>query len=208
MDVVPKIAIGVLALSLCGCDMRLMHARTPPPPQPSVVQAAPPPSPPPSEPLSIPQTQVSLPPAQPIDPEALATPPINVPSGPASAHPAHQATKRPAPSPPSAATAKPEPVESAEAPPVDPPRAPIEPVLPAERRRQLTEDIAGRLRDVDQLVVKISALRLSDAEKDNADRIRSFAALSQKALEKGDIQQANGLVKRALLMAQELLSGK
>lgn len=208
MDVVPKIAIGVLALSLCGCEMRPWRVQTPPAPQSTVAQAPPPPSPPSSEPLSIPQTQVALPPLQPIDPEALATPPISVPAESPSAQPARKNVKRSGPFPPPGATAKPEPVESADAPAADPQRAPIEPVLPADQRHQLTEDIASRLRDVDQLLNKSSTLRLSATEKDIVDQIRSFEALSQKALEKGDLPQAAGLAKRALLMAQELLSGK
>jgi hypothetical protein len=207
MNVVSKIAIAVLALALCGCEMRLPHAKTPPSPQPTVVQAAPPPDPQPSGPLSTPQTQVSLPPPQPIDPEALAMPPIPPQEAPPS-HAKNHAAKRPTTAPPAVAQAKPEPVETAEAPPTEQPRPPIQPVLPDGQRRQLQEDVASRLREVGQLQDRIAALHLPDTARDDINKIRSFADSAQKALEKGDVQTADGASKRALLLAQELLSGK
>jgi hypothetical protein len=207
MRLASQMLVGILALALSACDMKLMRAKTPPPPQPTAAKAEPPPEPAASEPLSIPQTQVRLPRPQPIDPDALATPPVSAPSEPSAPRPSHRATKRPAPSPPAAASAKPEPVEAAEAPPAttEPARPRIEPVLPAEQRRQLTEDISSRLHDVDQKLSRISAQKLTDAQKDSVERIRSFANLSHQALERGDTQQASALADRALLLAQELV---
>ena len=207
MRLASKILVGVLALALSACDMKLTRTRTPPPPQPAEAKAEPPPADPaPNEPLSIPQTQVRLPRPQPIDPEALATPPVSAPSE--APRPPRHAARRPAPQPPATAPAKPEPpVETAEAPPpaTEPARPRIEPVLPAEQRRQLTEDIASRLHEVDRILSQISARKLRDAEKDSVERIRNFENLSHQALDRGDTQQASALADRALLLARELV---
>src|ERR1043166_2897437 len=80
MRLASKILAGILALALSACDMKLVRTKTPPPPQPAEAKAEPPPDPAANEPLSIPQTQVRLPRPQPIDPEALATPPVSAPS--------------------------------------------------------------------------------------------------------------------------------
>ena len=209
MRLFSKILTGVLAFSLTSCEMKLARTKTPPPPQPTVANTEPPPDPAASEPLSIPQTQVQLPRPQPIDPAALATPPVNVPAELSAPRPSHRASRRPQPVAPPP-TSKPEPVETAEAPPVtaEPARPRIEPVLPAERRRQLTEDISSRLHDVDQKLGQISARKLTDEEKESADRIRSFAKQSHEALDRGDTQQASALADRALLLAQELVRAR
>jgi hypothetical protein len=206
MRLASKILVGILALALSACDMKLVRAKTPPPPQPAEAKAEPPPDPAAGEPLSIPQTQVRLPRPQPIDPEALATPPMSAPSE--APRPPRHAARRPTPQPPATGQIKPEPpVETAEAPPptTEPARPRIEPVLPAEQRRQLTEDIASRLHEVDQILSRVSARNLRDAEKDSVERIHNFENLSHQALEKGDMQQASALADRALLLARELV---
>jgi hypothetical protein len=208
MSLASKILVGILALALSACDMKLTRAKTPPPPQPVAAKPEPPSDPAANEPLSIPQTQVRLPRPQPIDPEALAMPPVSAPSEPSSPRPSHRAARRPSPSPPATAQAKPEPpLETTEAPPVatEPARPRIEPVLPAEQRRQLTEAISSRLHEVDQILNRIPVQKLSDAQKDSVERIRRFANLSHEALEKGDMQQAGALADRALLLAQGLV---
>jgi hypothetical protein len=78
-------------------------------------------------------------------------------------------------------------------------------VLSDEERRRLIEDISSRLREVDQMLGRITARGLSDPEKDSVERIRSFVNLSHQAQEHGDIQQASALADRALLLAKEML---
>ncbi len=209
MRLASKILVGILALALSACDMKLVRAKTPPPPQQPVeakVEQPPPPDPAPNEPLSIPQTQVRLPRPQPIDPEALATPPVSAPSE--APRPPRHAAKRPAPQPPVTLPAKPEPpVETAEVPPpaTEPARPRIEPVLPAEQRRQLTEDIASRLHEVDKILSGVLARKLTNAQKDTVERIQNFENLSHQASDRGDTQQASALADRALLLARELV---
>jgi hypothetical protein len=98
-------------------------------------------------------------------------------------------------------------VETAEAPPpaTEPARPRIEPVLPADRRRQLTENISSRLHEVDQILSKVSARKLTDSEKDSVENVKRFASLSHEALEHGDTQVASGLADRALALAQGLV---
>src|SRR5579859_1100155 len=210
MRLASKILASVLVLALSACDMKLTRTKTPSPPQPTEAKAEPPPSDQAAnEPLSIPQTQVRLPRPQPIDPEALAMPPVSAPSEASAPRQSHRAKKGPAPSPPATVPAKPEQpaVETAEAPPpaTEPARPRIEPVLPAEQRRQLTEDIASRLHEVDQILSRVSARKLTDGQKDSIDRIRNFENLSHQALDRGDTQQASALADRALLLARELV---
>ena len=90
-------------------------------------------------------------------------------------------------------------------PTTEPPRPPIGPVLSEEVRRRLIEDISSRLQEVEQMLGRITARRLSDAERASVERIRSFVNLSRQAEDRGDIQQASALADRALLLAKEML---
>jgi hypothetical protein len=202
-----KLIIGVMALLLSGCEMKIPHAKPAAPPQPAAAKAEPPPEPASNDPLSIPQTQVRLPNPQPIDPDALAPPPVP-PAETAQPHPSRR-PKRQAPQPASASPpGKPETVESADAPPSTEERPPIGPVLSDDERRRQNEDISSRLKDVDQMLGRLSTLRLSDAEKNSVERIRSFQKLARDAQEHGQIQQASALAERAVLLAQEVLRGR
>ncbi|HVP48053.1 MAG TPA: hypothetical protein VMT32_15775 [Bryobacteraceae bacterium] len=200
--------IGVLALLLSACETKTPRATTVPPPQPASAKAEPQPEPAPSEPLSMPQTQVRLPNPQPIDPQALAAPPVSVPAEPPQQRQARRSSKRPAPQP-AATPGKPEATETADTPPpTETQRALIGPVLSDDERRRLNEDIASRLKGVDQMLGRLAALRLSDAEKDSVEKIRSFEKLAREAMDHGEIQQASGLADRAVLLAQEVLRGR
>jgi hypothetical protein len=196
MSMVSKILIIALAFMLASCNLR--SAKTTPPPRPTAVKPEPPASPPSNEPLSIPQTQVQLPRPQPIDPEALATPPIILPEPPA------RVSRRKGPPP--ALPIKPEQPEPVEAPPaaIEAQRPRVEPVLPGDQRRQLIEDVSSRLKQVEQKMARIDLRRLSEVEKNTVSRIHSFLVLSRQALDRGETQQASGLADRALLLVQEL----
>ena len=198
MRPVLKIAIGVTALVLYGCDFNLTQAKTPPPPQPTAARAEPPPAPSvPAEPLSTPQTQVKLPQPQPINPEAVVTPPITP-------EPSRTRPKRPragiqATAPP---PAKPEPVETAEAPQAEAPPRRMEPVLPEELRRQKNEEISARLKEVEQTLIRFTPQ--TEAQKRIVEQINSFKTQAYQAKDEGDIQKASGLAERALLLVQDL----
>jgi hypothetical protein len=200
--------IVLLALVLSACEMKTTRAKTPSPPQPdsAKTESAAPESAP-AEPLSSPQTQVRLPSPQPIDPDALATPPVYVPADASQTNKARHSGKKQGPQPASAASpGKPETVEAADAPPAtETSRPPIGPVLSDEERRRMTEDISSRLQEVEKMLGRIHP---TDAEKASVEKIRSFQKLSHDALERGEIQQANALADRAVLLAQEVLHGR
>lgn len=201
---VSKTSIGVLALLLSACELKVKQAKTPPVPQPTVAQAAPPPAAPaPTEPLSIPQTQVRLPEPQPIDPEAVVTPPV--PPEPAAPRRRKQRLSGPA-----ASLGKPEPVETAEAPPVttDTPPHRLEPVMPENQRRQRIEDISARLNEVEQTLKRIMARPLAAKQQHVVDQILNLKEQAYKARDEGDIQKASGLVDRVQLRVQDLTRGR
>jgi len=202
--------ILLFALVLSACELKPTRAKTPSPPQPDSAKTEPAPEPAPAEPLSVPQTQVRLPSPQPIDPEALATPPVYVPPQPSQTRPAGRGNKRQGPQPASAASqGKPETPETADAPlATENPRPPIGPVLSDGERRRMTEEIYSRLKDVDQMLGRIAALNPTEGEKASVERILSFQKLSRDAVERGEIQPASALVERAVLLAQEVLHGR
>lgn len=197
-------SLALLMLLLSACDLKLKQVKTPPPPQPTVAKAEPPPAAPSNEPLSIPQTQVRLPEPQPIVPEADAPPPVPAPSEATPRRPKKQ-NARLAPQPASTAPAKPEQVEAVEAPAATdlPPRH-IEPALTEDQRRQRIEEISNRLHDVAQILSRVTARGLNEAQKRAAERIRNFADRAYKAEDEGDIPTASGLADRALLLAEDL----
>jgi len=205
MRLVPKITIGALALLLSACELKVKQAKTPPPPQPAPAVTVPPSAPAPTEPLSIPQTQVMLPRPQPLNPEALVTPPPTTSTEPSTprvtSRRSHGGTPPAAKASPSP---KPEAAETADTPPAlaEAPRPRIEPLLPEDQRRQLQEEISSRLKEVEQMLNRIAAKHPS---RSATETIKSFKDLSYQALEQGDIQKAKGLADRAFLLAQDLL---
>ena len=201
------VLLGV-CLGTAGCAAKA--ARTPP------LSAAPAPQPreAPStaasdEPISVAQTNVILPKPQPIQAGALSAPPPEITHPPEPSSPAAR---------PRIPVPKPEPRQQATAPPAQvptpPPASPavsrrrIRPVeSPAERNRLLTE-VASRQRQAQDLLGKARTRPLSDAEKGATERIQAFLDQTEAALKDQDLQQADALSSRALLLCQELNSGK
>ncbi len=184
---------------------------------PKIVAAAPRPAPPPSPPpepasdlpVSIPQTQVTLPAPQPIQAEALATILPDTPPPPEPATPAVRPTRPIGPRPePRQQTTAPAQVTPPEAPPpatVTPaPSRRLRPVeSPAERQR-LLQLIASQQQKVQEVLTKARNRPLTDLEKGTVERIQAFLEQTQAALKDQDLQQADALSKRALLLSQEI----
>jgi hypothetical protein len=185
------------ALGLGGCT----------PKKPQTVQAAPPPPKPaaakPSEPLSIPQTSVQLPPPQPIPPDALPQPEPTVQPAPPPAPP------RPNPRPPRTGTQTPrtEPVTPAgppaPAPTAEAPRPPIAEALSAPEAKRLQDEAHARIQETRQLIGRLSARRLRQQESLHK-RIESFLTQAEEAERRGDMRQASELAGRAAVLAREL----
>jgi hypothetical protein len=206
-------AICFWALTLPSCSLR-GHAT-----QTAAAQPAPPkppaPKPPPVEttdnlPISVPQTQVTLPTPQPIQAEALAT----LKPEPPAPKPVTQPSK---PTPQTTQTTRTETRGPAtvQGPPAGPPPPPptasrrrIRPVESVAERRRLLTEITNRQRNVQGILAKTRSRQLTEAEKNAVDRIQAFLNETAAAVKDQDLQQAEALSNRALLLCQELSAEK
>lgn len=183
---------------LAGCTLGASkQAALPPPPKPAAVQ---PPAPEPQ--LSVPQTAVTLPSPQPVNPDAI---------------PAVAAVQAPAPEkadppPPTRASRrtnavapKPEPETEAETTqaPAAPEQAPIQPILSGDEQKRMHEAIDSRKREIEGRLNRAKA-HLSEHDKSLVERIHSFLAQCAQAEQRGDYSQADALSQRAAILAQEL----
>jgi hypothetical protein len=203
----PGRAALLVVLAAClgtvGCSLRAAHnvpVAAAPPPQPTLTSA-------PEEPVSIAQTNVYLPKAQPVQADAVAAPPPELPPAP---EPLNQTAK-----PRNAAAPKPAPrqetgVQTVQgpAPPPTTSRRRYRPVESAAERHRMLTEIANRQRQVQDFLAKAKTRQLSDAEKGAAERIQSFLEQTEAALKDQDLQQAEALSNRALLLCPELNLGK
>jgi hypothetical protein len=173
-------------------------------------------------PLSVPQTHVTLPPPQPLDPDALASetdvkPPEAPTLPPAPAAPAESAeSAAPAPTTPPrrpprtvAAQPIPSPVEPA-AQPVPPPveRPPIQAVVPAQQQKKLKALAQARKKEVKATLARMSSRRLSADDLDLVKRIEFFVKQSDEAEGRGDMSQADVFAQRAQDLARGWQGGK
>lgn len=176
---VETILVFALAIALAGC----VTGGKPP-----VVQAAAPPAP--QQPLSVPQTQVQLPPEQPVNPDALATP------------------QAPAPEPPRRPAQTPRPEPAVTSPSSPPARGPIQDIVPAVEQKRLQDEAITRKRETKRLLDLAKAHGLNSREKSAVQRIESFVQQSDAAEKRNDMRQADALADRALILAQGLQSAK
>ena len=209
MKRVDAILAAAMALTLAGCVLRGKQpaAKAVPAIPVPVAEAAPPP--PPSK-LSIPQTNVELPPPQPVNLDALTqTPPREEP--PAAAPSAVRQPRRTAAAP--APASKPEapapvPVAPAVAPAAESDRPPLQEIVPPEDQKRFQEVFAADTKEMQQRLDQIQARRLNGSEKTLVDRIQSFKKQSEAAAERGDWRGASELAERALALAKDLTGGK
>jgi hypothetical protein len=199
MKLAEAILAAAMAIFLAGCLLRGTPKTTqaaPAAPKPAV---APAPAPPPAS-LSIPQTQVELPPRQPVSPEALASTepqpeePAPVPAAPpkpARTHPAPPARSDP-PAPPPPVTADP------------PPRPPVQEIVSAEEQKQLQADAQRDRQESTRLLNRASAHRLSPQQQQLKKNIENFLKLSEDAEKRTDFRQAREFAGRAAVLAKEL----
>jgi hypothetical protein len=192
------LTLGVCLPSCVAHKPRTVQA-APPPPKPAAATA---PAPPP-EPLSILQTEVRLPPPQPVTPEAIATTvPAEEPAGtPSTPRPAPRQPRQPAPKPEVPAQSAP----ATAAPPAAAPEHPIiQEVTPAAEQRRLQEEANAHKREVRQLIDSLDRRRLNRQQRGTFDRIQSFLKQSDEAEGRGEMRQASELAQRALVLAHEL----
>ena len=213
MRTLRTILVVLLAAMLAGCLVRAKQQTAkniPPAPQPAV---KPEPAAVPAAPLSIPQTQVELPPPQPVNPEALAAaqPPDETPEPPSAPPRTPGGMRRPAGPPPISAP-KTEP--AATTPPAVPPTPPAEPspriqeIVPPTEQRRLQDLADAHKRETRQLLDQAAARRLNRRETGIKKTIESYLKLSDQAETQGDMRQASDLAERALTLAKDLESGR
>jgi hypothetical protein len=206
MRSVQVILAAVLALSLAGCVLRgkqqkVASATPPPAPKPVVLPAPPPP---PGR-LSIPQTDVQLPPPQPIDPEAVAQIP-NLEETHAPAPAPSRPSRRPAASGP-----RPEPAAAVPAqPPAQPEadRLPIQEIVPAAELDRFKAETADYKREIQTLLQQAQRRRLNHTQQALISRINAFVKDSDAAADRNDWRGAHELANRAVALARELTGGK
>jgi hypothetical protein len=217
------LAIPLVAaiLSLSSCVVGGKAAKTPAVPAAPVATAVAKPAAPPP-PVSSPQTEIQLPPAQPVSPEALATidnvrqeepapEPEPVAKPPASRRPASP----PLPAPAAANPPRQEPPATAET-PVQPPAATpapeesprLQPAYSDEERRRTLAELERRRAEIESLLKGVNQSRISADQKAVIDRIRSFQTVADEAAKRLDFRSADAISERALILAKELANGR
>ena len=189
-----------------GCSLKAGGGK------PKPVAAAPKPAapdPPPSDtasdlPLSIPQTQVTLPRPQPIQAEALATVRPESQPSPEPANPAVRPPRTPPRNESRQQAVAPAQPAGPQPPAIQPSRVRIRPVESAAERKRLMAGINTRKRQVQEILGKVRNRTLTEAQKSAVERIQAFLEQTDAALKDQDLQQADALSNRALLLSQVL----
>lgn len=192
----------ILACSSAGCALRNGSAKnTPSQPAPSGAPPAPP-ARVPHGPLSTPQTQVRLPPPQPIPEGAAPEPaPVAVESRPPEQPPAvrprperpvevAQPAPQPAPPPPAQAET-----------PAPPPQ--LGPILSTSQRQAYNREIDQSILATRRLLDIVTSRQLSFDQSAEVRRIRAFLSQAAETREQ-DVAQARNLAQRARVLADDL----
>jgi hypothetical protein len=190
--------LSMLATSGCVTPRRARVAAVPPAPQ------AAPAAPPEEMPISIVQNAAALPPDQPVPPEAL--PPLDPPeqtaprSQPTDA--AEAARRR------NAARKPPETAAPVPAPAATQPAAPAAqqpaPLVASDQNLPARSALAAKINDLKITAGRIAQPGLTGSQRTTYRRIESFIKLSERALLRGDLRQADELADRAATLARAL----
>jgi len=188
----PYLALVALVVVSLGCKGRVKGPAVAAPPR---VAAA-------AEPISVPQTPVRLPPAQPVPPEAV--PPEPQPKPPPEALPVTPAPPPKVaapPRPPAAVVLRPAPAPEPEAPAAATPTLPpLRPVLTREQENDLRTRIDRSL-----TAAQKSLTQAGHADRQAAERVRAFLEQAQHARKQGDLIRARSLAERAEWLAADLV---
>jgi hypothetical protein len=196
-----------LFLALAGCTPNGSPKTVKTPLAPKPVAAAAPEPPP--EPLSVPQTQVELPKAQPLDLAALQTITPQPAEPPPAAGP-RTPVRTPRP-PVVGPQQKPEPAAPppAAAPAPEPERPRISEVVAPTELKRLQDQAQGRRKEVAAILVEINKRRrLTQAQRSVVNSINSFVNASSAAEKRNDMRQADALAEKAQVLARGLMNEK
>ena len=188
----PCLVLVTLAVLTLGCKARAKGPTVAA--APKVAAAA--------EPISVPQTTVQLPPAQPVPPEAVPPepqpkpPPVALPDTP----PPQPKPVTPA-RPPAAVVLRP-------APPPEPDPSPVTTTTPPPLRPVLTreqeQDLSARI-DRSLTAAQKSLDQAGHADRQAAERVRAFLEQARHARKQGDLIRARSLAERAEWLAADLV---
>jgi hypothetical protein len=191
--------ISFFLVVLAGCNLGgHPQAAAPPPPKPAAVQ-----QPAPEPPLSIPQTVVQLPSAQPVNPDAIPAPPAGPPPVPEKSETATSPRPVRRANPPKPAETEEETPPAASPAPTAEEPAPFQPILSGEEKKRIQDAIGARRHEIDERLTRAKG-HLTDHDKSLVERINSFLTLAAQAAQRGDFTQADALSERALILAREL----
>lgn len=199
MKYVTAARFGILPLVLTvGCAFRdgKKTAAAPPVPPPKPAAAAPKPAIP-DAPYSTLQTDVALPSPQPVSAAAMAA----VPQPPPPKEP--EPADAPRPRRPTTTTA-----QTTVTP--DPPPAPVQPprrvrvTETAQDRKRILSEVEKRRLEIEDNLNKAQRRQLSSEERTATERARAFLVQAAAAVKKNDLQEADELSRRALLLSRDL----
>jgi hypothetical protein len=191
------ILVAAMAIQLAGC--LLIGKPKPLPAAPAPPQPVAPATPPE---LSLPQTQVYLPPRQKPDPDAFNTAQAPEPAPEVEPKPAPPQPHTPRAAPPQA----PKPV--IETPPSEPPRPPIQEILPPDEEKRLQHSAEGHRTDTLALLAVARRRHLTARENQKVEDINQFLKQSEQAETSKDMRSADQLAERAYILAKELQGGR
>ena len=193
-----SMAILQSACFLAGKPKTVAAAVPPPQPQPAV-----PAKPAIPEQLSVPQTQVQLPPEQPVNQAGI--PPATRLEEPAPTPAPTRAPHRTAPTQPKPETPPATQPPAAATPPAEE-VAPVQEVLSPEARSRFQESVKNRKGEIRQLLGQVH--RPTSDQKQELKSIESLLNQCDAAATRGDLREADALAERALVLARELAGGK
>jgi hypothetical protein len=193
--------LALLIVPLVGCTLgAAKRAAVPPPPSPVAVQP-----PAPDQPLSIPQTAVTLPGYQEVNPDAIpqvATAQASAPEKPETPPPApHTKARSTVASSKSVIDDEPE----VPPPPAVQENTPIQPILTGDEQKRIQDSIDARRREIDERLKRAKG-QSSNHDQPLVERILSFMTQCADAEKRADYAQADALSERALILARELQS--
>ncbi|HTS25980.1 MAG TPA: hypothetical protein VMH81_08895 [Bryobacteraceae bacterium] len=207
---VEAILATAIALGSSGCVLKRKPqtvAAAPAPPKPV---SLPTPEPPRTD-LSVPQTNVELPPPQPVNPDAIASAEPSEKTNTISAPRTDKPSRTRATQASNAAAQHTEPVG-----PVVPPapptesveRPPIQEILPPAELHRLQMEAVKNRQEIQKKLQQLGRRPLSPEQIDMRDKARSFVTQSDEAQKAGDMRKAAEFAAKGLVLARALVEGR
>ncbi|MCA9727766.1 MAG: hypothetical protein KC729_08795 [Candidatus Eisenbacteria bacterium] len=101
--------------------------------------------------------------------------------------------------PPAPESTTPAPVET-----VEPPRVDISVQMSPEERAQLEKEARDRIRETEKIVKNLDPSAFSQSQQDALLTVNELVKSASQALDQGDVQAAESLARKALLLATDL----